>query len=117
MTIALNPVQGQYYGVQGTTWQNPPLLASPSGTRTIDGRKLYLYADGGRLTTVAWHNGPDTLLDLQHADQRHPQRADGGDRGVADPGQALAGAVRAAGPASARYPPRLHGSRNGNQSR
>ncbi|MFZ0088627.1 MAG: LCP family protein [Solirubrobacteraceae bacterium] len=60
MTIAINPVEGQYYGVQGTTWQNPPLLASPSGTRTVNGRKLYLYANGGRLTTVAWHNGPDT---------------------------------------------------------
>jgi polyisoprenyl-teichoic acid--peptidoglycan teichoic acid transferase len=59
MTLAINPVQGQYYGVQGTAWSNPPLLASPSGTRTVAGRKLFLYADGGRLTTVAWHNGPD----------------------------------------------------------
>jgi len=59
MTLAINPVQGQYYGVQGTTWTHPPLLASPSGTRTVAGRKLFLYADGGRLTTVAWHNGPD----------------------------------------------------------
>ena len=59
MTIAINPVQGQYYGVQGTTWRDPPLLNSPSGTRTIAGRKLFLYANGGRLTTVAWHNGPD----------------------------------------------------------
>jgi polyisoprenyl-teichoic acid--peptidoglycan teichoic acid transferase len=60
MTIAINPSQGLYYGVQGTTWRNPPLLDSPSGTRTINRRKLYLYANGGRLTTVAWHNGPDT---------------------------------------------------------
>ncbi len=60
MTLAINPSLGQYYGVQGTTWRNPPLLSSPSGTRTINGRKLYLYANGGRLTTVAWHNGPDT---------------------------------------------------------
>jgi len=60
MTIAINPLLGQYYGVQGTTWRSPPLLASPSGTRDVSGRKLYLYANGGRLTTVAWHNGPDT---------------------------------------------------------
>ncbi|MGI8713595.1 MAG: LCP family protein [Solirubrobacteraceae bacterium] len=59
MTLVLNSLIGQYYGVQGTTWRNPPLLASPSGTRTVAGRKLFLYADGGRLTTVAWHNGPD----------------------------------------------------------
>ena len=55
MTLALNPLLGQYYGVQGTTWKNPPLLASPSGTRTVAGRTLFLYANGGRLTTVAWH--------------------------------------------------------------
>ncbi len=60
MTIAIDPSMGQYYGVQGTAWRDPPLLASPSGTRTINGRKLYLYANGGRLTTVAWHNGTDT---------------------------------------------------------
>jgi LCP family protein required for cell wall assembly len=59
MTLALNPVLGQYYGVQGTTWTNPPLLRSPSGTRVVNGKTLLLYANGGRLTTVAWHNGPD----------------------------------------------------------
>jgi LCP family protein required for cell wall assembly len=55
MTLALNPVLGQYYGVQGTTWRNPPLLASPSGFKTVGGKRLTLYANGGRLTTVAWH--------------------------------------------------------------
>ena len=60
MTLAINPIIGQYYGVQGTTWRDPPLLTSPSGTRTIAGRKLLLYANGGRLTTVAWHSGTDT---------------------------------------------------------
>jgi polyisoprenyl-teichoic acid--peptidoglycan teichoic acid transferase len=59
MTLVLNSLLGQYYGVQGTTWSNPPLLRSPSGTRAIAGKKLFLYANGGRLTTVAWHNGPD----------------------------------------------------------
>jgi LCP family protein required for cell wall assembly len=58
MTLVLNSLLGQYYGVQGTAWSNPPLLHSPSGTRTIAGKKLFLYANGGRLTTVAWHNGP-----------------------------------------------------------
>jgi LCP family protein required for cell wall assembly len=55
MTFVLNAALGEYYGVQGTTWQNPPLLVSPSGTRTIGGRKLFLYAQGGKITTVAWH--------------------------------------------------------------
>jgi hypothetical protein len=59
MTLVLNPVLGQYYGVQGTSWSNPPLLRSPSGTRDIAGKHLLLYANGGRLTTVAWKVGPD----------------------------------------------------------
>ena len=58
MTLYINALLGQYYGIQGVKWKNPPLLDSPSGTRVIDGRKLYLYSDGGQLTTVAWHKGP-----------------------------------------------------------
>jgi polyisoprenyl-teichoic acid--peptidoglycan teichoic acid transferase len=54
MTLELNPLLGEYYGVQGTTWQNPPLLASPSATKFVDGKKLELFAAGGRLMTVAW---------------------------------------------------------------
>jgi len=60
MTLVINSAEGLYYGVQGTTWHDPPLLASPSGTRTINGRKLFLYASDGKLTTVAWHLGTDT---------------------------------------------------------
>jgi len=54
MTLEINPVLGQYYGVQGTTWLHPPLLAKPSATKTVAGRKLELFSDGGRYTTVAW---------------------------------------------------------------
>jgi LCP family protein required for cell wall assembly len=54
MTLRINPVLGQYFGVQGTTWKSPPLLVRPSGTKVVSGKKLYLYADGGRLTNVAW---------------------------------------------------------------
>jgi len=57
MTLVLNSVLGEYYGVQGTTWSNPPLLRSPSGTRDINGKHLLLFANGGRLTTVAWRSG------------------------------------------------------------
>ncbi|MFZ0040551.1 MAG: LCP family protein, partial [Solirubrobacteraceae bacterium] len=35
MTLFVNQLLGQYYGVQGTTWHNPPLLASPTGTRVV----------------------------------------------------------------------------------
>jgi LCP family protein required for cell wall assembly len=45
---------GEYYGIQGTTWMNPPILSSPSGTRKIHGRRFELYYDGTRLRLVAW---------------------------------------------------------------
>ena len=54
MTIVLNPVLGEYYGVQGTTWQNAPILSSPSETKFVNGKQLLLYANGGKLGLVAW---------------------------------------------------------------
>ena len=59
MTLVLNYVLGEFYGVQGTTWDNPPLLSSPSGTKVLKGRKLFLYKDGQKLTQVAWHHDGD----------------------------------------------------------
>jgi LCP family protein required for cell wall assembly len=54
MTLVMNPALGQYYGVQGTTWQNPPILNNPTQTRVVGGKRLMLYAAGGKLTNVAW---------------------------------------------------------------
>ena len=54
MTLAINPGLGQYYGIQGTTWQHPPLLQSPTSTRTVNGKQLLLYSNGGKLAVVAW---------------------------------------------------------------
>jgi LCP family protein required for cell wall assembly len=48
---------GEYYGLQGTTYTKAPILESPSGHRTIRGRKYDLYADGSRLRLVAWKDG------------------------------------------------------------
>jgi LCP family protein required for cell wall assembly len=45
---------GQYWGVQGTTWQTPPILAPAHQTRRIGGRTFSLYTDGGKLRLVAW---------------------------------------------------------------
>jgi LCP family protein required for cell wall assembly len=55
LTLVANPMLGQYYGVQGTTWQTPPLLDSPSQTRTVNGKRLALYLNGRKLGVVAWH--------------------------------------------------------------
>jgi LCP family protein required for cell wall assembly len=45
---------GDFYGVQGMSWKNPPILDKPSGTQVVNGRRMLLYSDGGRLRTVAW---------------------------------------------------------------
>ena len=45
---------GEYYGIQGTTWREPPILDDPSETRKVNGRKLELHYDGRRLRLVAW---------------------------------------------------------------
>jgi hypothetical protein len=60
MTLVINPVLGEYYGVQGTTWSTPPLLAKPSETKVVNGHKLLLYAAGGKLTNVAWRTPTGT---------------------------------------------------------
>ena len=54
ITLALNPVLGQYYGIQGTTWLHPPILSSPTETRTVDGKTLMLFFNGHKLALVAW---------------------------------------------------------------
>ncbi len=45
---------GEYYGVQGMTWKDPPLLANPDLVREHGGRKLMLFYDGRKLRRVAW---------------------------------------------------------------
>ncbi len=54
MTLVLNSALGEYYGVQGTTWQDPPLLSNPTARRLVNGKQLLLYASGGKLSVVAW---------------------------------------------------------------
>jgi LCP family protein required for cell wall assembly len=44
----------EYYGVMGTTWEDPPILRNPSEEREIGGRKYLLFYDGGRLRMVGW---------------------------------------------------------------
>jgi LCP family protein required for cell wall assembly len=47
-------VLGEYYGIQGTTWRDAPILARPTTTRDIDGVDYELHYDGDRLRMVAW---------------------------------------------------------------
>jgi hypothetical protein len=55
MTLVLNSLLGEYYGVQGTTWQRPPLLGSPLETKVVAGKRLQIFEQGGSITDVAWH--------------------------------------------------------------
>ena len=54
IVVAEDVQQGQYYGVQGTTWKTPPILAAAHQTRRIGGRTFSLYTDGGHIRLVAW---------------------------------------------------------------
>lgn len=45
---------GQYWGVQGLTWRNPPILKDTHTTVTRNGRKLDVYRTGSRYRLVAW---------------------------------------------------------------
>jgi LCP family protein required for cell wall assembly len=54
LVIAEDASQGQFYGVQGTTWTDPPIFAARHRTQRVGGRTFDLYADAGRLRLVAW---------------------------------------------------------------
>jgi hypothetical protein len=47
-------VVGEYYGLQGTTWKEPPILGGVTENRTIGRRTYELVRDGDRLRLVAW---------------------------------------------------------------
>lgn len=45
---------GDYYGVQGVNWDDPPILKNPSEIRRIKGRDYELFYEGGKLAIVAF---------------------------------------------------------------
>jgi LCP family protein required for cell wall assembly len=54
MTLVMKPALGEYYGVQGTTWTNPPILRKPTRTVLVNGRRLLEFYNGADLSLVAW---------------------------------------------------------------
>jgi LCP family protein required for cell wall assembly len=54
LVLAYNAILGQFYGVQGTTWKNAPILSETSEVRYVAGKRLELHFDGGKLRLVAW---------------------------------------------------------------
>jgi polyisoprenyl-teichoic acid--peptidoglycan teichoic acid transferase len=51
------PGVGEYYGIQGMNWLNPPILQKPDEQQTIGGRRYSLFYDGGHLRLVAFRFG------------------------------------------------------------
>jgi polyisoprenyl-teichoic acid--peptidoglycan teichoic acid transferase len=43
-----------YYGVSGTDWKDPPILANPDETKTIGGQDYLLSWDGPQLRLIGW---------------------------------------------------------------
>ena len=54
MVVAENAARGRYYGIQGTTWRDPPLLANPDATVDVAGRRLEVFGSGSKVRFVAW---------------------------------------------------------------
>jgi hypothetical protein len=54
MVMNRTNANGEYYGLQGTTWKDPPILDSPTEKRTVGGRQYELHFAGDRLRLVAW---------------------------------------------------------------
>ena len=51
--LSIRAALGEYYGVQGTDWTDPPILAAPDAQRTLGDRTFDLYYDGSHLRRVA----------------------------------------------------------------
>jgi polyisoprenyl-teichoic acid--peptidoglycan teichoic acid transferase len=45
---------GEYYGLQGTTWKNPPILSTDLEERKFGKRTFQVQYDGDRVRLVAW---------------------------------------------------------------
>jgi LCP family protein required for cell wall assembly len=52
--VASAGLNGQYYGVQGTSWKSPPILDDPSERERMRGRTYEIFYDGDRIRLIAW---------------------------------------------------------------
>jgi LCP family protein required for cell wall assembly len=55
LVVQENLIEGQYYGVQGTSWQTPPILDGKHTTQRLAGRSYHVYFDGAHIRLVSWH--------------------------------------------------------------
>jgi hypothetical protein len=52
--VSENRLLGQYYGVQGTTWADPPILRDATRHRRVGGRTYGFVKAGSRTRYVVW---------------------------------------------------------------
>jgi polyisoprenyl-teichoic acid--peptidoglycan teichoic acid transferase len=74
MTLDINPVEGWYYTIQGTTWQDPPILRSPSKIVDVAGKRLVEYDDGGYISLIAYHTSKAVYWVSNTLDNHIPNR-------------------------------------------
>jgi LCP family protein required for cell wall assembly len=51
--------EGEYYGIEGMNWTDPPLFANPNATETIGGRTYLFVNDGEAIHDIGWRQGHD----------------------------------------------------------
>jgi len=56
LVLSHNVAEGQYWGVQGTTWPTPPILQGPHDVIKRHGRNLGVYKDGSKIHLVSWRH-------------------------------------------------------------
>jgi len=50
--------EGEYYGIEGMNWTDPPLFANPNATEKIGTRDYMFVTDGGHIRYIGWRQGP-----------------------------------------------------------
>ena len=48
---------GEYYGLSGTTWSDPPFLQEATGTVKVRGKEAVVATSGGKVLWIAWRRG------------------------------------------------------------
>jgi LCP family protein required for cell wall assembly len=54
LVVTEDETQGQYYGIEGTSWRTPPILSGKHRTVRMAGRSYRVYYDGAHIRRVAW---------------------------------------------------------------
>ncbi len=82
MVVRRTNAFGEYYGIQGTTWKDPPILDAPTEKRRVGRREYELHFAGDRLRLVAWRTPKAAYWISNTLLQTLTGEADDGDRAL-----------------------------------